>query len=143
MVALQGRRKKITVDKVLRVRGKMMTNRSNGPADCSVIEMLQCLPMETVYWFDKRSKGECRAPEAWDNSPPGISQEARRQVRQRATWIPCGRASGCSLSGTRRCWWTCCTRRRTRDTGSGRRTEGPIWNQGSTDKGRPSWQAWM
>ena len=31
--------------------------------------MLQCLPTETVYevthWFDKRSEGECRAPEAW------------------------------------------------------------------------------
>ena len=32
-------------------------------------EMLQCLPMETAHevshWFDKRSKGERRAPEAW------------------------------------------------------------------------------
>ena len=31
--------------------------------------MLQCLPTETVYevahWFDKRFRGECRAPEGW------------------------------------------------------------------------------
>ena len=31
--------------------------------------MLQCLPTETVYevahWFNKRFRGECRAPEAW------------------------------------------------------------------------------
>ena len=31
--------------------------------------MLQCLALETVYqvahWFEKRFKGECRAPEAW------------------------------------------------------------------------------
>ena len=48
-------------------RGNMMRNTANGPADCLVTEMLQCLPTETVYevayWFDKRLKGECRAPE--------------------------------------------------------------------------------
>ena len=46
-----------------------MKNKANGPADCCVTEMLQFLPTETVYevahWFDKRLKGECRAPEAW------------------------------------------------------------------------------
>ena len=46
-----------------------MKNRANGPDDCLVTEMLQCLTTETVYevahWFDKRFKGECRAPEAW------------------------------------------------------------------------------
>ena len=39
----------------------MPKNEANGPADCLVTEMLQCLPTET----DKRFKGECRAPEAW------------------------------------------------------------------------------
>ena len=46
-----------------------MKNKATGPADCLVTEMLQCLPTETVdevaHWFDKRFKGECRAPEAW------------------------------------------------------------------------------
>ena len=46
-----------------------MKNKANGPADCLVAEMLQCLPTETVYevayWFEKRFKGLCRAPEAW------------------------------------------------------------------------------
>ena len=46
-----------------------MKNKANGPADCLVTEMLQCLPMETVYevthWFEKRFRGECRASEAW------------------------------------------------------------------------------
>ena len=48
--------------------GKMMKNKANGPADCLVTEMLQCLPMETVYevshCFDKRFKRDCRAPDA-------------------------------------------------------------------------------
>ena len=68
-VALQERRVMITVDKVLRARGKMPRNKANGPADCLVTEMLQCLPTDTVHevahWFDKRFWGECRAPEAW------------------------------------------------------------------------------
>ena len=47
--ALQGRRIRITIDRVLRARGKMMKNKANGPADCLVTEMLQCLLVETVY----------------------------------------------------------------------------------------------
>ena len=47
----------------------MLRNKANGPADCLVTEMLQCLLTDTVYqvthWFDKRLNGECRAPEAW------------------------------------------------------------------------------
>ena len=47
----------------------MIKNNANGPADCLVTEMAQCLPVETVYevahWFAKRFRGECRAPEAW------------------------------------------------------------------------------
>ena len=66
-VALQGRR--ITVDKVLRARGKMLRNKANGATDCLVTAMLQCLPTETVHevahWFDKRFRGKFRAPEAW------------------------------------------------------------------------------
>ena len=60
-VALQGNRVTITVDRVL----KMLRNKANGPTDCLVTEMLQCLPTETVYevahWFDTRFRGECRA----------------------------------------------------------------------------------
>ena len=59
--ALQERRVTATVDKVLRAGGKMLRNNANGPADCLVMEMLRCLPTETVhevaYWFDKRFKG--------------------------------------------------------------------------------------
>ena len=58
MVALRGGRIRITVDRALRAREKMMKNKANGPVDCLVTEMLQCLPMETVYevthWFEKR-----------------------------------------------------------------------------------------
>ena len=56
-VALQGRRVTITMDKVMRARRKMLRNKANGPADCLVTEMLQCLQTETVFevahWFDK------------------------------------------------------------------------------------------
>ena len=50
----------ITVDKVLRARGKMLRSKANGPAECLLTEMLQCLPTETVYvvvcWHEKRFK---------------------------------------------------------------------------------------
>ena len=63
-VALQWRRVTITVDMVLQARGKMPRNMANGPADCLVTEMLQCLPTKTVHevacWFDERLKGECK-----------------------------------------------------------------------------------
>ena len=59
----------MSVDKVLRARGKMLGNKANGAADCLVTEMLRCLPTETIYevahWFAKRFRGECRAPEGW------------------------------------------------------------------------------
>ena len=68
-VAPQGRWVSITVDKVLRAPDKMLRNEANGPTDCLVTDMLQCPMTETLYevthWFDKRFKGECRAPEAW------------------------------------------------------------------------------
>ena len=45
----------------------MLENKANGPANCLVTEMLECLPSETVcavaHWFDKWLKGEC--PDAW------------------------------------------------------------------------------
>ena len=40
---------KLMKKKVLRARGKMLRNKANGPADCLVTEMLQCVPTETVY----------------------------------------------------------------------------------------------
>ena len=59
-----------------------MKNKSNGPADCLVTGMLQCLPMETVYevthWFETRFTGERRAPEAWK-----ILRLVRRQAGDR------------------------------------------------------------
>ena len=65
----QGRRVAITVGKVLRARGKMLRKKANGPTVCLVTEMLRYLPTEPVceaaHWFDKRLRGECRAPEAW------------------------------------------------------------------------------
>ena len=47
LVDLQGTRRQITAERVLRARGKMMKNKANGLADCLVTEMLQCLPIET------------------------------------------------------------------------------------------------
>ena len=41
-VALEGHWLQITVDRVLRARGKMMKNQAHGSADCLVTEMLQC-----------------------------------------------------------------------------------------------------
>ena len=67
--ALQGHRVTITVDRVLRARGKILQNKANGPADCLVTEMLPCSPTKTLYeaahGFDKRFRGECRALEVW------------------------------------------------------------------------------
>ena len=60
-VAIQGRRVQITVNRVLRARGKMLRGKSNGPADCLVVEMLSRLPTEVIYevthWFQKRFEG--------------------------------------------------------------------------------------
>ena len=73
-VAIQGREVQITVNRVLRARGKMLRGKANGPADygpadCLVVEMLSRLPTEVIYevthWFQKRFQVGCRAPEAW------------------------------------------------------------------------------
>ena len=70
----------------------MMKNKANGPAECLVTKMLQCLSMETVYevahWFEKRFKGECRVPKAW-TLVRRVFSKARCPIRKRATWTPC------------------------------------------------------
>ena len=48
-VALQGRRIRITVDKVLHARRKMMKNKANELADRLVTGMLQCLQTAAVF----------------------------------------------------------------------------------------------
>ena len=62
----------------------MLRTKHNGPVDCLVTEMLQCLPTETVYevthLFDKRFKGECRAPEARKVLRHVFLKKARRQA---------------------------------------------------------------
>ena len=65
--AWTGRKVEITVDRLLRARWKMMKNKANGPRDC-LTEMLQERPMESVFettrWFEKRFRGDRRAPAA-------------------------------------------------------------------------------
>ena len=47
--AWTGRKVEITVDRVLRARGKTMKNKAYGRSDYLVTEMLQEIPMESVY----------------------------------------------------------------------------------------------
>ena len=76
--AWTGKEVQITVDRVLRARPKMMKNKANGPSDCWVADMLQELPMESVYeiapWFEKRSR-RMSSPSGMGNSTFGIPQE--------------------------------------------------------------------
>ena len=62
LVALRRWRVGITIDTVLGARGKLMHNKANEPSDFLVTEMLQNLPMESVYeishWFEKRFSRE-------------------------------------------------------------------------------------
>ena len=55
----------VTVDWVMRARGKNMKEKAHGPGDCLVSEILWELQMKIVYeithWFGKRFRGECRA----------------------------------------------------------------------------------
>ena len=66
VVAFQGRQ---VVNRVLRARGKMLSGKSNGPANCLVVEMLSRLLTVVIYevthWFQRRFRGTSRAPEAW------------------------------------------------------------------------------
>ena len=80
LIALQGRRIQITIDRVLRARGKMMRNKANGPAGCLVTEMLQVLPMETVRgharFRDTVQRG-FPGPRGVENSTPVFSQKKK------------------------------------------------------------------
>ena len=84
-----------------RARGKMMKNKANGPLDCLVTEMLQCLPMETVYavthWFEKGVQRRMSGSRGAENSSPCVSQAARRQARQRAKRLSRDRTAECVL----------------------------------------------
>ena len=66
-----------TVDRVLRARGKMKKNEANGPVDCLVAEMLQCLPTETAYevacWFGQTIQRRMSV----EHSPPRVLQETQ------------------------------------------------------------------
>ena len=65
------RRVAIMVGKVLRARGAMLRNKTNGPADCLVTELLRCSPTEIVYKGSSLvrqasdSKVNAELPEAW------------------------------------------------------------------------------
>ena len=86
LAASRGWQIQITDDRVLRDRGKMMNNMANGPVDCLVTEMLQCLPTETVlevaYWFEKRISGECRDPGACEILRLGFSRNQTPRLRR-------------------------------------------------------------
>ena len=47
----------------------MLSGKSNGLADCLVVEMLRRSPTVVIYevtrWFQRRFLGTSRAPEAW------------------------------------------------------------------------------
>ena len=99
-VAEQGRRVQITVNRALRARGKMLRGKSNGPADCLVVEMLLSLLTEVIcevtHWFQKRFQGECRAPEAWRSLTQGWRRGFVVSVRL-LCWV-------CFPNGTPRSW---------------------------------------
>ena len=88
LAALQGQHLQITVDRVLPARRKMMKNKANGPADCLVTAMLQCLQTEDSVRgralvreaIQRRMSG----PRGVEDSSPCVSQEARRQARRQA-----------------------------------------------------------
>ena len=88
-----------------------MKNNANGPADCLVTEMLQCLPTETVYevacWFEKRFKGERRG-----NFFVMCFLRTRTldSGKGRVASAP-SHLSVCFTSGAQQFWWTCCARR--------------------------------
>ena len=79
----QGRRTRITVDRVLRARRKMTKNKANSPADCLVTEMLQwrpCTRSRTGSTSDSKGSA-CRR--GVGNSTIGFPRETRCQVRER------------------------------------------------------------
>ena len=56
-----------------------MKNKVDGPSDCLATEMLQNLPMESVYGtthcFEKRFKGGVQSSRGLEHPAPGISQK--------------------------------------------------------------------
>ena len=78
LVAPRGRRAGMTIDRVLRARGKLK-NKANGPSDCMVTEMLQNLSMESVceitLWFEKRFSRESTEPIGLESLTSGISKK--------------------------------------------------------------------
>ena len=94
---LQGRHIQITVDSVLRARGKMMKNMAYGAADCLVTGMLQCyqwsLCSRSRIGSRRCSKGSVEP----QRRPPCVSQEARRHAREGTSWLPCDRTFECVL----------------------------------------------
>ena len=79
-VAIQGRRMQITVNRVLRARGKMLRGKSNGLADCLVVEKLSRLPTEVIYevthWFQKRFSRRLQSSRGPAHFTLGVPQEA-------------------------------------------------------------------
>ena len=100
VVAFQGRQVQKTVNKVLRVRGKMLNGKSNGPADCFVVEMFSRYPTEVVYevthWFQKRFMGLSRVPEAWRFYVECFERNRMRNCK-RSSLVSCDRVIECVL----------------------------------------------
>ena len=91
-----------SVDRVLPARGKMVKNKTNGPADCLVTEMLQ--------WF---TNGDlCARSRLGSRSGSKVNAELQRHGRfyawffikntPRASWIPCDRTVYCVLQKSAR-----------------------------------------
>ena len=99
-VAVQGRQDQITVNRVLRARGKILSGKSNGPADCLVVEMQRRLPTvvicEVTHWFQKVS-GDQQSSRGLAHFALSISQEAGCEIGKGVAWIPCDCSTECVL----------------------------------------------
>ena len=97
-------------------------NKANGLADCLVTEMLQRLPVKSVYevthWFEKRFKGECRAQRRGKSFDWCFSKSQTPGLKRGCAAFVRSHCFVCFQSGTRRFWWTCYTRRRSRLSGA-------------------------
>ena len=73
LVAWRMKKVEITVDRVLRARGKMEKNKANGPGDCLVTEMLRelhfqwslCTKSHTSLKTDSEENAACRKSYVW------------------------------------------------------------------------------
>ena len=75
-VALQGRRVQITVNRVLRARGKMLRGKFNGPADSLVVEMLSRLPTEVNALVSEAFSKGLQSSRGLAHYGLGVPQEA-------------------------------------------------------------------